>query len=539
MTNHKPVADNRIPATCTDTGLTLGYHCSVCMTVTQPQTVIPALGHKWDSAEIILQPSIHTSGEKCWTCSTCNATTTETIPSITNASGQCGDDVYWHFDVPDQASNKCTLVIDGNGEMYSYSATNHAPWSDYQDAITKVIVKSGVDNVGSYAFASCDHLVDAELQHGITRVDDYAFYGCRQVQHITIPESVSAIATHVFWSTSTDTVCQVYYNSYAHTALKNQMRLDFFTSGSKDGFEWHLEENGTLTISGSGVLKSSVTRMIEPEKIQALIITGNVTGIEASFTDTSYLNSVYLPETLDYVNGAFSSYSAICFYCTKPYGSQVYTTLSKYGALVVDNYPMYKMKQLVDNDGNVYLSIYGYVSSCIGTAVTIPAAMDNVPVRSLGNFPSSTTVKSIIIEAEVDTINTSMFKNCSALEQICLPVTLTALPDYAFQGCSALRSIVIPEAVTSIGQYAFDGCISLQSINIPDGIKKISPYAFRGCTSLRSVSIPMSVTSIGADAFRNCSSLQAIDLSGTRSIGEYAFYDCAGLKYVRMPSTAS
>ena len=42
---HKPVTDAAVAATCTETGLTEGSHCSVCNAVLTTQTVVPAKGH--------------------------------------------------------------------------------------------------------------------------------------------------------------------------------------------------------------------------------------------------------------------------------------------------------------------------------------------------------------------------------------------------------------------------------------------------------------------------------------------------------------
>ena len=43
--SHEVVIDKAVPATCTETGLTEGSHCSLCNTVLVKQQVIPAEGH--------------------------------------------------------------------------------------------------------------------------------------------------------------------------------------------------------------------------------------------------------------------------------------------------------------------------------------------------------------------------------------------------------------------------------------------------------------------------------------------------------------
>ena len=48
---HNEVDDAAVAATCTETGLTAGKHCSVCNTVTVAQEEVAALGHTWKDAD--------------------------------------------------------------------------------------------------------------------------------------------------------------------------------------------------------------------------------------------------------------------------------------------------------------------------------------------------------------------------------------------------------------------------------------------------------------------------------------------------------
>ena len=63
---------------------------------------------------------------------------------------------------------------------------------------------------------------------------------------------------------------------------------------------------------------------------------------------------------------------------------------------------------------------------------------------------------------------------------------------------------------TVIGEGAFKDCTSLESIDIPNSVTEIDGYAFGGCTSLESIDIPNSVTEIGEVAFEDCTSLKSI-----------------------------
>ena len=102
------------------------------------------------------------------------------------------------------------------------------------------------------------------------------------------------------------------------------------------------------------------------------------------------------------------------------------------------------------------------------------------------------------------------FKDCSSLQSVVIPDSVTEIGDYAFSDCTSLQSIVLPDSVTEIGYKAFSGCKSLQSVVIPDSVTYIGDRAFEGCKSLQSVVIPDSVTKIGRNTFAYCSSLHPV-----------------------------
>ncbi len=60
--NHTPVTDPAVAPTCTETGLTEGSHCKVCLMPIVEQTTIPA-GHNWKSATCTTPKTCQTCGE--------------------------------------------------------------------------------------------------------------------------------------------------------------------------------------------------------------------------------------------------------------------------------------------------------------------------------------------------------------------------------------------------------------------------------------------------------------------------------------------
>ena len=70
--SHTVVTDPAIPATCTETGLTEGSHCSVCNEVLKVQQKVPALGHK-EAIDKAVSPTCTKTGlTEGSHCSACN-----------------------------------------------------------------------------------------------------------------------------------------------------------------------------------------------------------------------------------------------------------------------------------------------------------------------------------------------------------------------------------------------------------------------------------------------------------------------------------
>lgn len=53
--------------------------------------------------------------------------------------------------------------------------------------------------------------------------------------------------------------------------------------------------------------------------------------------------------------------------------------------------------------------------------------------------------------------------------------------DSAFQECSLLEKVTIPSTVTALGESVFAYCESLQSIEIPNSVMEIGNHAFQDC----------------------------------------------------------
>lgn len=97
------------------------------------------------------------------------------------------------------ADDKCTLLIEGKGEMSNYASDGDtvAPWRVY-DNIISIIILEGVTSIGMQAFRECDKLTSITIPEGVTSIGMLAFRECSSLTNITIPNSVTSIGYSAF-----------------------------------------------------------------------------------------------------------------------------------------------------------------------------------------------------------------------------------------------------------------------------------------------------------------------------------------------------
>lgn len=231
---HTTVIDEAVPATCKDTGLTEGSHCSVCNKVLVEQVVT----YKTD---------VHTPAKEqdgIVSCSICNkmlednnlytvtfklgsntlkeislksgATITvptpgankwyvwnDTIPNkmpaqnITFSAIAIGGDAWAHTTWEYDFNGK--LSIHGKGNMSKFSEESQ-PWAAYKSEITSIIFDSTITGIGKYAFFGCNRLTKVVIPDSIITIGDYAFANCDSIREITIGSKVTSIGTGAFVS---------------------------------------------------------------------------------------------------------------------------------------------------------------------------------------------------------------------------------------------------------------------------------------------------------------------------------------------------
>ena len=151
-------------------------------------------------------------------------------------------------------------------------------------------------------------------------------------------------------------------------------------------------------------------------------------------------------------------------------------------------------------------------------------------------FQDCTSLQSITFPSTVTEIGTGAFRDCSSLREVVLNEGLEKIWGHAFEKCTSLQNITIPSTVDEIGSSAFFSCTHLQNALLKDGIKRIQTGAFEWCTSLESITIPSTVIEIGKFAFNTCRRLREVALHNEEvQIDDKAFTSCLSLRRFKFP----
>ena len=165
-----------------------------------------------------------------------------------------------------------------------------------------------------------------------------------------------------------------------------------------------------------------------------------------------------------------------------------------------------------------------------------------IGVTAIGHraFSECSSLQKISIPESVTTIGYNAFSGCKSLQEISIPANVTAIVGWTFDSCYSLKEISIPASVTAIGNSAFSRCEALKEISIPESVTAIGYNAFSGCKSLQEISIPANVTTIRDSAFSGCESLQKISIpESVTTIGYDAFSGCFSLQEISIPESVT
>ena len=122
--------------------------------------------------------------------------------------------------------------------------------------------------------------------------------------------------------------------------------------------------------------------------------------------------------------------------------------------------------------------IQGYLGP--GGSVTVPAAADGKPVRSLyrNTFKDNASITELCFSEGIESLGPAACYGMSALESVTLPETLAALDEANFTNCRKLQALVLPASLVYMGENCFNWCDALTSVTFLGPVPIFDAYCF-------------------------------------------------------------
>lgn len=346
------------------------------------------------------------------------------------------------------------------------------------------------------------------------------------------------------------------------------------TGSCGESLAWSLDENGTLTISGTGEMADYTADGSQPwagysAQISSLIIENGVTKLGAfAFDGLSALAAAVFkgsaPQIGQYcffgttVTAAYTCDATWTSDVLKNYGGTITWSATHTGDEITDPAVEPTCTKTGLTEGR-HCSVCGVT---INGLKTIPATGHSWDGGVVITEPTATSTGVMLYTCIVcKETKTEIISETSIAHGYCgnkvtyvldANGTLTisgngAMENYTeagdakwFEYREQIKRVIINEGITNIGDYAFSGCDKLTKVYIPDSVTIVGHYSFSYCTALSDISIPNYVTDIGTCAFQNCTGLTNFIMpDSVNFLGEAIFYDCHALNEIKLSKNIS
>ena len=485
---HTEVIDPAVSPTCTETGLTAGSHCSVCLTVLVKQTILSAKGHSYGNFIQTKDPFCTADGEETRTCSACFVTETRAVAAL--------------------GHNYKTTVTPPTCTTAGYT---------------------------TYACTRCDDSYTADVMNALghdivhypakaptcTEIGWAAYSACSRCDLTTFEEI--PMTAHDFDEDGLCTVCDG-------------------ERPATDGLLFTEAEDGSYRVSG---YEGEATEVYIPRKYNDR----PVSAIDAEALKGAPIVSLFVPPSVhDIGSGALAECTSLERITLPFVGGHIdavtadATTLFGY---IFGTDEKAGLTAAIQYYSSTESAVYAIPDSLRSVRVTGGNVL-------YGAFCGCARLTNITIDDSVTLLGKCAFQGCSSLESLTIPfvgdranVTPTDTNQYPFgylfgalsyenavyvtqyyyaasPFLPAQASYYIPASLSDItvsgGKIlygAFSGCEIAFSVLLDEGVTSIENAAFSAATGLYEITIPRSVTYIGNDVFADCRALTALRYLGT------------------------
>ncbi len=163
-----------------------------------------------------------------------------------------------------------------------------------------------------------------------------------------------------------------------------------------------------------------------------------------------------------------------------------------------------KLKELNFSEDLTYIG-----SNAFGYCKIESVDLSNVTYIGESAFSHCYSLKSVVLNDNLERLESSVFSHCSLLEYIELPSNLISIGSSCFAS-SGLKEVKFNNNLKIIQGFAFALCFDLENVVLPESVEEIRNRAFYRCSSIESINIPENTKVLGYHAFARCEELTTV-----------------------------
>ena len=338
-------------------------------------------------------------------------------------------------------------------------------------------------------FKDDKELVDVIIPNDITSIPQYTFANCASITSFTFHNNVTYIGLNALMGTA-------WFNNQPDGCVYAGRCLYKYKGYMPYGTNIDINENCVYICDRA---------FADCDGLNSIVIHQNISSIgEGAFDGCFAMTSLkcYAPDNYNY--------PLIFQINNKPNLKELACPASwLYDFNEMEQYPQ-QLEKLAITEGEVTEKVYNFIKNSKKTLHTLDlTGASNYIIEDLA-LKGCYTLENITFPKNLGIIGYEAFSECTKIQTLEIPSSVTEIKERAFENCRSVSSITFTEGsnLRTIGSWAFYNNHSLTRIEIPEGVETIGDIAFYGCDFLEELILPSTINSIGENGFAECSNVQ-------------------------------
>ena len=312
-----------------------------------------------------------------------------------------------------------------------------------------ITIPQSILTIGNNAFKNCSSITNLRMSNEVKNIGKFAFENCISVNNFIIPNSLENIGDSAFLG------CVGLNDIYYKGTIEDWANIKLGNTNSNpmsNALNLYI-----LDLYGDVIFDDNVYSLITDLNISNNIFTIN----SKSFIGLDCVTSIFINNQVNSIEmGAF------------------------YGCLNVEKItlPFVGEKRYVSTDSRQYP--LGYIFGMVEYKKSIEVVQEYYGGKTSFFIPEA--LKEVNI-TNCEYLQRGAFYNCSMLEIINIPKSITCLEEDTFFNCNSLQNAYFCKHIEEIKYGVFENCYSLNSIHLSDKLLRVCSGAFNNCNSINRV----------------------------------------------------